>query len=319
MTGGYEQTWRARVSGEHRVVGAGILVASDLVLTCAHLISALLDTNPPGAAPTGQITVDFPGSTSRTRIGATVRADGWVPVDDDNGGDLALLALSAPPPPDVRPARLRRSGEPRRRRVRAFGHPTGLDGGVWTRAELVGYGGPSPGWVQFDGLDTSGRAVSAGFSGAGVVDEAGDVIGMVVAADRAVAGKVAWMIPTEVMIDRLPPLTALLTATRVDAASGSRALGWADVQRLARAISDLPVMSDEAARQLVVSSLPPTISGAIPRHSTLLIDVYGIVRTCLDHPGGLTELMSVIRAFAAGSVPLARVDQLIGEMGLDGA
>lgn len=319
MTDGYAQTWRVRVSGDRRVAGAGVLVTPDAVVTCAHVVDSALGPGTPGAAPTGRLVVDFPGSTSRTRIDAGVRADGWVPVDDDNGGDLALLSLLATPPPDVRPARLRRCGEPARRRVRAFGHPTGLPGGVWTRAELVDYGGPSPGWLQFDGLDGSGRPVSAGFSGAGVVDESGDVIGMVVAADRMGGAKVAWMIPTEVLVDRLPALAALLTATGVDALSDTRAVGWADVQRLAQAISAVPVMSDESSRRHVVSSLRPAIAGAIPRHSALLMDVYGIVRTCLEHPGGLTELVAVIRGFAADSVSLARVDDLVRDMGLDGA
>lgn len=319
MTGGYGQTWRVRVAGEHGILGAGILVAPDAVLTCAHVVSAALHAPNAAAVPTGRLMVDFPGSAFRTRVGAEVRADRWVPVDDDNGGDAALLSLLAPPPPDVRPARLRRCGEPARRRVQAYGHPAGLDGGAWTTAELVGYGGPWPGWLQFDGLDTRGRPVSAGFSGAGVIDESGDVIGMVVASDRTPGAKVAWMIPTDVLGEWLPPIAALLPGTRVDAASELRLVGWADAQRLARAISAVPVMGDEASRQQVVSSLRPAIAGAIPRHSTLLIDVYGIVRTCLDHPGGLTELMSVLRVFAADSVSLARVDELIGEMGLDGA
>jgi hypothetical protein len=68
----------------------------------------------------------------------------------------------------------------------------------------------------------------------------------------------------------------------------------------------------------VVAALPPEIAAVVPRHSTTLIDVYGIIRTCLDYPGGLTELISTLRAFSGTSTSMAMIDQLMTEMRLDG-
>lgn len=316
MTGGYGQTWRARVGAGRRVVGAGTVISPDLVLTCAHVVAQALDADASGPAPTDVVTLDFPGSTSRAPVVARVRHDGWAPVAEDNGGDLALLSVEETLPADVRAARLRPCDDPGGRRVRAFGHPAGLDGGVWARADLIGSGGPFPGWMQFDGLDTAGRPVAAGFSGAGVLDESDSVIGMVVAADRARETKVAWMIPVEVIGSQLPPLAGLISPPRGRATD---TVSWSDVNRLAQAIGAIPVMSDERSRQHVVDALRPAIAGTIPRNSSRLIDIYGIVRTCLDHPGGLAELVSVIRGFSGDSITIAHLDDLIAEMGLDGA
>ena len=70
---------------------------------------------------------------------------------------------------------------------------------------------------------------------------------------------------------------------------------------------------------LWLDALRPAIAGNVPHHQTRSIHVFGIVRTCLDYPGGLTELISVIRIFADDSASLSRLDGLIAEMGLDGA
>jgi hypothetical protein len=76
----------------------------------------------------------------------------------------------------------------------------------------------------------------------------------------------------------------------------------------------IPVMRDDASRQLVVDAMRPSISGAIARRPSGLLDVYSIVRTALDHPRGLDELMSIIRGFSGESVALTAAEMLIHEM-----
>jgi hypothetical protein len=93
----------------------------------------------------------------------------------------------------------------------------------------------------------------------------------------------------------------------------------ADVQRLAVLLADIPVMKADESRERVVGALRPAISGTIPRHAALLMDVYSIVQTCRDYPGGPTELMSVIRGFSGDSVSFRAAFDLLCEMGLDEA
>jgi hypothetical protein len=331
---GYEHPWRVRVSARTGPVGAGVLVASDAVLTCAHVVASALAADPPatgapsvdpaGPAPAGTVTVDFPGSTVDTPVSTMVSA--WVPVAAGGGGDLALLCPTGQLPGDVRPARLRYQREAAGRRVRAFGYPAGLSGGVWTRGELVGAGGPWRGWVQVDGLGGSGRPVSAGFSGAGVVDdESGSVLGILVASDRQRETRVAWMIPAAVIAEQLPLPGAPTAAGPAPVAHQpvahdlvTRRPSTADLQRLARALAAVPVIANPATRQQVVRGLRPAIANTAPRYPETLVDLYSILQTCLDHPGGLTELMSVIRGFESDSTSANAVGDLIDEMGLDG-
>jgi hypothetical protein len=81
-----------------RPMGAGVLVGKRLVLTCSHVVNAVLDREvekrPPAEA---LLDVDFP-SLSDVRIGATLRPGRWsdpLPADENfrAGADLALLDL----------------------------------------------------------------------------------------------------------------------------------------------------------------------------------------------------------------------------------
>ena len=309
------QTWRIRITTGGRVLGAGVLLTLDTVLTCAHVVSDAV-----GAGLDRPVDVDFPGSASRVGLRAVPRRDAWVPVAADESGDLALLSLIGQLPTDVRPARLTVCGAPAGRAVRAFGHPRGLPAGVWARARLVGVGGPSSAWIQFDAVDLTGRDVSSGFSGAGVVDDLGAVLGIVVAADRQPDARVSWMVPTESLVAQLPALASMVGPTG-GAAPPRPTPGAspkpAQVQRLARLLSTLPALRDPASREQVVAGLRTEIAAAVPRHPTTLIDVYGIVRTCLDYRGGLDELVSVLRGFSGDSNTMEKVDELLTEMRLD--
>jgi S1-C subfamily serine protease len=310
---GFGHTWRVRIS-RGRVQAAGVLVTRGTVLTCAHVVAEALRSDPAGSPPAGTVTVDFPGSASAVEVPAAVQPDGWRAITDDSGGDLALLALDGSPPADVTAATLCPCGEPADRRVRAYGHPAGIAGGVWSQGRLLGSGGPWRGWVQFDGLATPGHGVSRGYSGAGVVDDSGCVIGIVVAGDRQQDRKVAWMIPTEIVAHHFPKIAALLAPLVPVPERPAAPPAPADLQRLAAAMYQIPVMRDDASRQLVVDAMRPSISGAIARRPSGLLDVYSIVRTALDHPRGLDELMSIIRGFSGESVALTASEMLIHEM-----
>jgi hypothetical protein len=113
------------------------------------------------------------------------------------------------------------------------------------------------------------------------------------------------------------------TEVRSTEASGCRMLaGPPDIvvlQRLAQLVSEVPVMADPGSRQQVVDAMHPAISAAIPRRPEALLDSYRIIRTCLEHRGGLTELVSAIRQLAGENhLPLLRVEAFVRTAGLEG-
>lgn len=201
------EPWRVRIRDQHgEVRGAGLLLATGQILTCAHVVHA----ESTGAAPTEPVTVEFvsvPGTP--TRLG-TVAAHNWVPVHHDMTGDIAVLDLDTAPP-DVQPAPLRRMvgwG----RQVHAFGFPDGAqEYGVNAVPVLSGPGGPGGEWMQLDS-PSDDRRITAGFSGAAVVDhDTGAVLGIVVMEYVRNQPAVSWMIPVETILRHLPGLTGCVT------------------------------------------------------------------------------------------------------------
>ncbi|NYI05081.1 S1 family peptidase [Allostreptomyces psammosilenae] len=188
-----EETWRVRIrSVDGGILGAGILLGTDAVLTCAHVV----------APADRRVLVDLAGGG--TPVGARVREDGWVPELDDHCGDVALLRLERPQRADGA-ARLYRLPPSGNRRVRMYGYPHGLDDGMYVQARLAGTAGPRWEWVQMD-PERPGELVQRGFSGAAVTDQlSGHVIGMVVGFfhDGSSLGA-SFMIPTETILRHLP-------------------------------------------------------------------------------------------------------------------
>jgi nucleoside phosphorylase len=68
----------------------------------------------------------------------------------------------------------------------------------------------------------------------------------------------------------------------------------------------VPLMGEERGRQEVVEQLRASIRGAIRRHPASRLDVTGIMRACLDHPGGTAELAAAIMSLDGDSIPARR-------------
>jgi hypothetical protein len=283
---------RIWVGDPAHVGGAGILVAPRQVITCWHVIH-------PDGPGTADVSVDFPDSSGRSTLPATM--DRGVPVDAAEGGDLALLELSRPT--SVVPARLTRRHAAT---VRVFGYPGQLSTGVWARATVAGAVDEQTGWYQLDAKEDS-VPIEQGFSGAAVFDDSGSVIGMVAAIARWPVHSVAWMIPVErwqrafpdvfIERDRRPRDPVVLT--------------FAQKHALSRALADLPIMADVDTRRRVVFSLPPEIRAAVPSFSVAGVDLFGIVDAVTQFPDGFRDLFRVVAAFAgSNSAAMARVRQL---------
>ncbi|MGW1209989.1 trypsin-like peptidase domain-containing protein [Streptomyces sp. NPDC002499] len=298
--------WRVRVRDQERagVVGAGVLVASRTVLTCAHVVEAALRLPRPrtGAAPKGRILLDFPTTAQGTPepIHAHVAEDGW--LRSPPAGDVAVLRLESEPPAGAVPAPLGSCGTGTGESVAVYGYPSGVPDGIWARGQIVGAGGVHPAWRQIDGLDPVGAPVTRGFSGAGVWDLGrGLVVGVLAAVlaarttEAAPAARVAWMIPLDVLDGTRFEITAAAPAreaaqpARVDEPLPARAL-WALVDRLL-AVESFRI---DSGHQLLLQ-LPSEIVSGIARQNSPRIQLYQIVRRCGEFEQGPVALVSAVQ------------------------
>jgi hypothetical protein len=312
-----QDAWRARIlacpGGPPR--GAGVLLPGDRVLTCAHVVERAVGLGP-GDHPDGaEVTVDLPGSRSGVRLSAAVVPGGWAPPVEGHG-DVAVLRLLSPLPGDARPAVLRRCGETRERRVRVFGQPDERTPPAWARAVLAGPGGPSPDWIQLDGLSSFGARVRGGYSGAGVVTGDGAVIGIVVAEARPAEQRTAWMLPAEAVLRHCPLLGDALAP---DEPPG-RAEGWPPgaEQRLTHALVRIPSVRDPQRRRSIVDDTGQDIALLAERSAVLIEDVRSLVRQCLLYADGVDRLAAAVRWYENGSLPMADFERLLAELRPEG-
>ncbi|MEV6838290.1 serine protease [Streptomyces sp. NPDC051133] len=192
-------SWIARIeSPDGRVLGAGVLLAPDRVLTAAHVV-----------VPGRPYAVRLVGVRGLDAVAAGVRADEHVPqqqdASGDRSGDLALLRLATPLPAE-HTTRLYRLASPHGP-VSMYGFPDGDDGGRWHGATLVAARGRDS-QVQLRPL-TPGELAAPGFSGGGVVDDTTDrVIGVVLSVDSGPGSAFSYMSPTETILSHLPQVAA---------------------------------------------------------------------------------------------------------------
>ncbi|MFI2206855.1 trypsin-like peptidase domain-containing protein [Streptomyces sp. NPDC020192] len=191
-------SWIARIEApDGRVLGAGVLLAPDRVLTAAHVVR-----------PGRRYVVRLVGVPGLGAVPAAVHEDEYVPRSESSGdrsGDLALLRLAAPLPVG-HATRLYRLATPHGE-VSMYGFPDGDDGGRWHGATLIAARGRDS-QVQLRPA-SPGELAAPGFSGGGVVDHATDrVIGIVLSVDEGPGSAFSYMSPTETIISHLPQVAA---------------------------------------------------------------------------------------------------------------
>ncbi|MEE1751389.1 nSTAND1 domain-containing NTPase [Streptomyces sp. SP18CS02] len=173
------------------VVGAGFLVAADVVCTCAHVVTGALGTAESAQeAPEEPLHLDFPLMEGRPSARAVVVS--WQP----GGHDVALLRLEAAVE-GARAVPLVDGTGVWGHTFRALGYPVGADRGVWASGTLRA--GQGAGWVQMEAHEP-GPPISGGFSGSAVWDDAQDgVVGMTVAAH--LGERTAYLLPSAELVD----------------------------------------------------------------------------------------------------------------------
>ncbi len=293
--------WRVRLEDPHTGVGgAGVVVTDRHILTCAHVV-----------ASGDGILARLPGTGSDVVLPVHVTDGGLFSSGEDERADLAILQSSPGLPTDATPARLAPGQPSLGRTVYAFGHPSSMSRGVWTRCELRSTAGPGAEWMQLSGIAEIDRRIEPGFSGAGVLDPDTDcVIGVVVATSQGRDDRLAWMVPMEVVARYWAPLAARL----IPEPSVAPEPGGDWVMRFVSALSGLRTMRDERLRDQVVASLHHDIAVRVPRQRGPLPDIYGIVLTCLDYDDGLPQLVTVIRFLEGPTRSMGALDQVLAEL-----
>ncbi|WP_275001497.1 S1 family peptidase [Promicromonospora iranensis] len=201
-----------------QTLGAGFLVAPDLVCTCAHVVQDVLglegtDGRVPrlpvsvelmitGERRTGRVVAWVPGKEAVEQISAESLTDNGIqenlrlPAEMD-GDDIAILRLEV----GYEGAEVVRLATPRSvygHGYRTFGFPEGYDAGQSSQGEFRSADGL--GRVQMN-VGAQEEPITPGYSGAAVWDqEVGGVVGMVSESDQRLIAK---MIPAHHIVDRV--------------------------------------------------------------------------------------------------------------------
>ncbi|MDR7276617.1 nSTAND1 domain-containing NTPase [Catenuloplanes atrovinosus] len=190
---------RIRTSAGH-LVGTGFLVASDLVLTCTHVVRAALAADFTAEPPADTVELEFPMPHGTFRAQGHVAA--WTSEESGSRGDTALLRLTTAPPPELPVARLGSTGTARDEPVRIYGH-------ALQRAHGPGdviVGTAVSGRVGLLQINTEGGLqVEPGYSGSPVYQAStGLVVGMVV--QRITGRSTCNAVPVEAVLENFPEL-----------------------------------------------------------------------------------------------------------------
>ena len=189
-----------------KLVGAGFLISSKYVLTCAHVVTDALGlARKTAEKPDLEISLDFPLLAAKQLFAAKVIF--WRPENpNEQFEDIAGLELANSPLDSAKPAQLVTSEDFWEHPFRVLGFPAGQPNGVSSAGVLRGR--TANGWVHLEDVKQPGYRLEPGFSGAPVWDEKlQGVAGMAVAAEmNRPEVKAAFMIPANVLIEAWPEL-----------------------------------------------------------------------------------------------------------------
>lgn len=184
------------------IVGAGFLISSEYLITCAHVVNQSIGEKDVTSTkkPTDIIECDFPIIASGTSLEATVEV--WYPVKfkSNDPQDIAILKLKDSVPSQAQPVSLITSkiGDLSDHNYKAYGFSR--NEGVWSDGKIIGHIANNK--IQIEDTKSTGYAVEAGFSGTAIWDEQlGGVVGIAVMADiQKLGAKSAFFIPTNVLL-----------------------------------------------------------------------------------------------------------------------
>ncbi|WP_020503337.1 carboxypeptidase-like regulatory domain-containing protein [Lamprocystis purpurea] len=221
--------WQARIGccadlDDDEWVGAGVLIGTRQVMTCATVVAAALRVEVGAEAPAGEVAVILPLLPNPHRGIARVAA--WAPhagldprwtLPGTRPPGLAVLELTEPVPELVVAAALELL-EPaayRNRAVFCLGFPPEHPTGLRIHADCADEDAQA-----ITGLETDHGSIDGSFTGTGAWDPIrGSVLGLVVAADNA--GSDGFLIPSQALLAVWPQ-----ARIRQDQGVGGRLLTW---------------------------------------------------------------------------------------------
>jgi vWA-MoxR associated protein C-terminal domain/Trypsin-like peptidase domain len=257
--------WQARIlDTDGAVRGSGVLISDRHVLTCAHVLSE------DATHPETSFVIDFPRSGDNATAPARVIPGGWFP-ETASRRDIAVLEIEREPPKDVTPARLGRWEGTSGSEAVVFGHPAGIEQGVWTATRIVDSVGER---IQLtSSLNGAPERIEPGYSGGGVIASAsGRVVGIVVTSYLSGTRIVAFMIPMETVA-----LYWDAVALFVGGTDAEDLLAEAALAELEQVFSSVQELAHEDNRKWIAERLPHAarlqLSEAEP-------SVHALVRAC---------------------------------------
>lgn len=286
----------ASVRHGERAVGAGVLVAERLVLTCAHVVNSALGRerftqDTPGQADT--VTLRLPHVAAGTDLTARVVREMWVPpraraVGRDPVepgrvpyfGDLAVLELTAAAPDGAEPAPfLQHNYAGETIALWASGNPLPTLRAV-PRVS-------APPWIALDVL--GGAQVTEGFSGGPLWDrERQAVVGLVAAVHRAPAGAAPGAQPATMYAISVPAIESELPMLPPSAVPTARR----GVQQLLTALER--VLKGRAA----VLACEERLAARLGRPSAgPAADLERLVGLAVSVRRGIPELLDLVREY----------------------
>jgi hypothetical protein len=219
-----------------KVVGMGVFVSENHVLTCAHVVCKALDWNI-DTAPDEPVSVDLPLLQQSPCVSATVVSKRW----KSGGLDVALLSVDDSPTDVQVPDWY--SNAFYKHPFSAYGCPPDREEGVWTNGKI---GERRETNVQLQ-LTQEGYPITKGFSGGPVWDQKERaVVGIVEAYERQRETDIAFMLPHDVIKDAFPNQSKVSAPSDID--------------------KELTELTDaELTGQLIKSdSLPPSVRSLEP-------------------------------------------------------
>jgi hypothetical protein len=88
------------------------------------------------------------------------------------------------------------------------------------------------------------------------------------------------------------------------AAAGGAAAGGAPLFALVEALTSLPSLIDDGGRSALVGLLPTALAAGAQHDPRPRIHLFNLVLACLDHEGGLADLLTALRLMEGDSLPM---------------
>jgi hypothetical protein len=76
----------------------------------------------------------------------------------------------------------------------------------------------------------------------------------------------------------------------------------------------VPTMTQEAGRRLVMDQLRPEMADAVAYFPQTRLHLLSLLRTAMNYPGGVEELLTAVRLVEGNSTPIRLLDETVEEL-----